>query len=77
MIDRESVVPLLAWGSLIGCAIGVELAFVARGIYSLHEPIVIGSAFGVPVKLAVGDRAMVDALESTFTDSSEASGDSE
>lgn len=47
------------------------------GIYSLHEPIVIGGAFGVPVKLAVGDRAKVDALESTFTDSSEANGDSE
>lgn len=47
------------------------------GIYSLHEPIVIGSAFGVPVKLAVGDRAKVDALESTFTDSSEANEETE
>lgn len=47
------------------------------GIYSLHEPIVIGNAFGVDVKLAVGDRAKVDALEPTFTDSSEANGDTE
>jgi hypothetical protein len=47
------------------------------GIYSLHEPIVIGNAFGVDVKLAVGDRAKVDALSATFTDSSEANGDKE
>jgi len=47
------------------------------GIYSLHEPIVIGNAFGVDVKLAVGDRAKIDALEPTFTDSSEANGDTE
>jgi len=37
------------------------------GIYSLHEPIVIGSAFGVDVKLAVGDRTKVDAMSETST----------
>ncbi len=37
------------------------------GIYSLHEPIVIGSAFGVDVKLAVGDRKKVDAMSETST----------
>ncbi len=37
------------------------------GIYSLHEPIVIGNAFGVDVKLAVGDRSKVDAMSETCT----------
>lgn len=37
------------------------------GIYSLHEPIVIGNAFGVDIKLAVGNRVKVDALSETFT----------
>jgi hypothetical protein len=42
------------------------------GIYSLHEPIVIGSAFGVDVKLACGDRVKVDAMSETSTQSSTA-----
>ena len=42
------------------------------GIYSLHEPIVIGSAFGVDVKLTVGDRVKVDAMSETSTQSSTA-----
>lgn len=32
------------------------------GVDPLHEPIVIGNAFDVDVKLAVGDRAKVDAM---------------
>lgn len=44
------------------------LEIIAKdGIYSLHDPIVIGSAFGVDVKLAVGDRAKVDAMAETPT----------
>ncbi len=46
------------------------------GIYSLHEPIVIGSAFGADVKLAVGDRAKVDAMSETFTQPSIGIGES-
>jgi hypothetical protein len=46
------------------------------GIYSLHDPIVIGNAFGVEVKLAVGDRAKVDALAETPTQPSTATGES-
>lgn len=46
------------------------------GIYSLHEPIVIGSAFGVDIKLVVGERAKVDAISETATDSSVTNGDS-
>lgn len=45
------------------------------GIYSLHEPIVIGSAFGVNVKLAVGDRTKVDAMSETSTQSPVAIGE--
>lgn len=37
------------------------------GIYSLHEPIVIGNAFGVDIKLAVGNRAKVDAMSEAST----------
>ncbi len=47
-----------------------------EGDFSLHEPIVIGSAFGVVVKLAVGDRAKVDAMSETNTSLSTATGDS-
>ena len=46
------------------------------GIYSLHDPIVIGSAFGVEVRLAVGDRAKVDAMAETPTQPSTATGES-
>lgn len=38
------------------------------GVFPLHEPIVIGNAFDVDVKLAVGDRAKVDAMSETVTD---------
>ena len=46
------------------------------GIYSLHDPIVIGNAFGVDVKLAVGKRAKVDAMSEIVTESSTTTGDS-
>ena len=46
------------------------------GIYSLHDPIVLGNAFGVDVKLAVGDRAKVDAMAETFTQPSIGTGES-
>ncbi len=46
------------------------------GIYSLHEPIIIGNAFGVDVKLVVGDRAKVDAMSETFTQPSIGLGES-
>lgn len=36
-----------------------------NGIYSLHDPIKIGYAFGVDVMLAVGNRTKVDALSET------------
>lgn len=46
------------------------------GIYSLNDPIVIGNAFGVDVKLAVGDRAKVDAMAETLTQPATATGES-
>ena len=46
------------------------------GIYSLHDPIVIGNAFGVDVKLAVGDRAKVDAMAEILTQPATATGES-
>ncbi|MBL8819382.1 MAG: hypothetical protein JNL58_25345 [Planctomyces sp.] len=46
------------------------------GIYSLHDPIVIGNAFGVEVRLAVGERAKVDAMSETFTQPSIGTGES-
>lgn len=46
------------------------------GIYSLHDPIVIGNAFGVEVRLAVGDRAKVDAMSETSTQPATATGES-
>lgn len=49
-------------------SLGSVLRITAKGgVYSLHEPIVIGSACGVDLKLAVGDRAKVEAMSETAT----------
>lgn len=45
------------------------------GIYPLHTPIVIGNAFGVDVKLTVGERTKVEAISRTFTASLVANGE--